>query len=446
MVTLTEKQKEAAAILTDPNARHVLLYGGGRSGKTFLTVDIILSRAMKCPESRHAFIRKYLSSLKMSVWRDTLPKICRMHCTDEEGVFNKYMYNKLFKWNQNEMILTLANGSEIYFFGLDNDERADKILGTEYCTMSFEEVNEIPEEAIQTAVSRLAQKNDLTNRVMYTMNPPNKFHWTYRTFVQGKDADGKELHNRHWYRHFRMNPRDNLENIDEVTMAFYEGMTPKKRKRFLDGEFQDDTGEGVLQREWLKYTDICDLPELSKVVVAVDPIISDSSRSDLCGIVVCALGEDGNFFVLADETLRGEPLKWATKVVTLYNDFEANYVVYESNQGGLLVEEAIHNVDKRVPCKGVRAFRSKTLRADAVAVLYHKGAVLHSREFELLEDEFCNYNGEGPSPNRMDAAVYGLLELSQGPRLLSPSVKPEPEPEKESYWLNPENDALWESA
>ena len=49
---LTERQALAQTILAGP-ATWLMLFGGGRSGKTFLLVRNIVLRALKSPASRH---------------------------------------------------------------------------------------------------------------------------------------------------------------------------------------------------------------------------------------------------------------------------------------------------------------------------------------------------------------------------------------------------------
>jgi len=447
MLELNEKQKEATVLLSDKALRHILLYGGARSGKTFIAILTLVARAMKADGTRHGVIRKFLSSLKKSCWEDTLPKVCRLLVPDPAE------YRRVFRFRANDLVLKLNNGSEICLFGLDDKERADRILGTEFSTLMFEECSELEYEAVYKALTRLAQKSSLVNRAYYTENPPSKRHWTYKLFVLGKKPDGSTVRRPHEYAHMRMNPHDNMANISEDFLEILEDMPYKQRLRFIKGEFQDDTGEGVVKRSWLRYADPRDIPDMQRIIVSVDPSISDSEEADEVGIVVAGKSKDDEFFILDDRSFQGSPLQWAAKVAMLFHEFEADSVLYESNQGGLLVENAIQNVDQSIPCTAVRAYRGKILRAESASVLYERGRVLHCRVFEELEDELCDYNGEGPSPNRLDAVVYALLELSSGPRRIVVKSRDfedavvdttELQRSQERY-LSTENEALWEA-
>jgi len=416
-------------------------------GKTFIAVLAIVTRALKAPHSRHGVIRKYLSSLKRSVWNDTLPKVCRLLAPDPK------MYAATFHFCNQDMILTLGNGSEVCLFGLDDKERADRILGMEFTTLMFEECSELDYHAVHTAMTRLAQKTELVNRAYYTENPPSKRHWSYKLFIEKTKPDGTRVRRPGAYAHMQMNPMDNTDNISEDFLEILEDMPYKQRMRFIKGEFMDDSGEGVVNRGWIKYLDPRDLPDLVRIIVAVDPSVSDSEEADEVGIVVVGKDAEDCFFVLCDGSFQGSPLKWSAKVAMLYNEFEADCVIYESNQGGLLVEQAIRNVDQAIPCKAVRAYRGKMLRAESISVLYERGRVFHCQEFSELEDELCDYNGEGKSPNRLDSVVYGLLELSSGPRRIRPKKQYDDFPDEDmdekdraqAFHMQPTNDALWEA-
>ena len=50
---LTARQQEAQRILSG-DATHLMLFGGSRSGKTFLLTRNVVMRALKAPNSRHA--------------------------------------------------------------------------------------------------------------------------------------------------------------------------------------------------------------------------------------------------------------------------------------------------------------------------------------------------------------------------------------------------------
>ena len=161
---------------------------------------------------------------------------------------------------------------------------------------------------------------------------------------------------------------------------------------------------------------VAELPcQLQTVIVALDPAATKSVTSDECGIVVVGKGEDGLYYVLHDRSDRLSPSEWASRCVQLYDLHKCNYLVYESNQGGDMVAQTLKTARKSIPLKSVHASRGKYARAEPIAALYQQGKVFHVGRHEKLEKQMCEYNPElsGGSPDRLDALVWGLTELSK---------------------------------
>ena len=157
-------------------------------------------------------------------------------------------------------------------------------------------------------------------------------------------------------------------------------------------------------------------PELTSIVVAVDPPVTATARSDACGIIVAGLGADGRAYIAADRSLQGrEPQVWARAAVRAYQEFMADRVVAEVNQGGDLVTAVLRQIDETVPVRAVRATRGKWLRAEPVAALYAEGRVAHVGVFETLEQQMLAFGADGlshgRSPDRVDALVWALTDL-----------------------------------
>lgn len=166
---------------------------------------------------------------------------------------------------------------------------------------------------------------------------------------------------------------------------------------------------------------------LCRVVVAVDPPVSSSG--DECGIIAAGLGEDGIACVLADCSLgRAQPNEWAQKVAQTAQEWGADRIIAEANQGGAMVESVLRAANNALPIKLVHASRGKVARAEPIAALYEAGKVRHCGAFPKLEDQMCGmmiggeYAGPGRSPDRADALVWALSELMLG-RSANPSVR-----------------------
>lgn len=216
------------------DAIHIMIYGGSRSGKTFIILFAIIVRACKC-RSRHVILRHTFNSVKTSVWLDTLPKVLSI-CFPRLVV----------AYNKTDYYITFPNGSELWIAGLDDEKRVEKILGKEYSTIFFNECSQLTWSAVCIALTRLAEKSDLVNKAYYDENPPSKKHWSYWLFIRGIDPETNEpIDNLEDYASMMMNPKDNIDNIDEnYIKKILDRMPLKKKKRFRDGEFIDgDDGE-----------------------------------------------------------------------------------------------------------------------------------------------------------------------------------------------------------
>jgi hypothetical protein len=159
--------------------------------------------------------------------------------------------------------------------------------------------------------------------------------------------------------------------------------------------------------------------EAERIGVGVDPSGDDGeedSGADPIGIISAFKGVDGHYYVLADKTDNGSPAKWASVAVNEYNRLDADIIVGEKNFGGAMVKHTIRTVPggKAVRYKDVTASRGKLLRAEPIVALYEQGLVHHVGHLYDLEEELTSYNGKGSSPNRLDALVWILSELSKG--------------------------------
>lgn len=412
-------------------ATHQMLYGGSRSGKTFLHCRNIFTRAIKAPKSRHAALRFRFNAAKESLALDTIPKMMA-------AAFPGLDYSL----NKSDWFFRLPNDSEIWIGGLDDKERVDKILGKEFATILLNECSQISWQARNVALTRLAQRavqvidgketEPLRLRMLYDCNPPPKSHWTYRVFHDKVDPETREgLQNTGDYDWCQINPEENIENQGDGYLNTLRAMSGRMQKRFLRGEFADATPNALFSEEAIdKWRFIAGfenkLPDMVRVAVGVDPSGSadiDNADNDAIGIVVVGLGTDGNAYVLEDATLKAGPAVWGRMAVSAYERHEADCIVGETNYGGAMVQQTIEVARKAaglrsVPFKAVTATRGKVVRAEPFSALYEEGKVRHAGVFMGLEDELCamstyGYTGSG-SPNRADALVWALAELFPG--------------------------------
>ncbi len=402
--TRTADQQNAVKLLKS-RAANILLFGGSRSGKTFILIYAIICRALQASESRHVILRYRFNAVKQSVGYDTLPKVMKL-------AFPRLRY----ELNRSDWFVRLPNGSEIWLGGLDDHDRVDKILGKEYATVYFNECSEISYHAVTTAMSRLAQRTAVPNKAFFDCNPSGKSHWSYQLFVEKIEPQGKTpLKFPERYACMQMNPQGNSANLPESyieeTLA---GLPERQRQRFLDGSWLDDMAGALWQRAMIEPFRVVNPPLLTRIVIGVDPAVTSRPDSDETGIVAAGLGTDNHYYVLGDASLQGTPAQWAAAVDDQYRYFRADRVVAEVNNGGDLIIANLRNVNPAISCRSIIATRGKLVRAEPIAALYELGRVHHVGIFPELEDQMCNYNPSTTaySPDRMDALVWALTELS----------------------------------
>lgn len=403
------------------DATHVMLYGGSRSGKTFLNLRTIMIRAL-AHKSRHAVLRFRFNHVKSSVIYDTLPKVMDL-CFP--GVADKC------KLDKSDWFYRLPNGSEIWFGGLDDKERTEKILGQEYATIFLNECSQISWSARNMAMTRLAQNTPLRLKALYDCNPPSKGHWTYRLFIEAVSPDTrKAVPDPSRYNAMLMNPAGNKQNLSEEYFRELEALPERMRLRFLLGQFQSIEDSALWTVDLLEQCRIDgELPDMQRIVIAVDPsgcAGDEDVRSDEIGIVVCGLGRDGKGYVLEDLSGRYGPADWGKVVADAFERHEADRVVAETNFGGAMVGEIVRAARPGTPFTEVRASRGKVARAEPISALFDQGKVVLSGSFPDLEDQMCAMTTAGymgsKSPDRADAMVWGLASLFPGMTKKEPAL------------------------
>jgi PBSX family phage terminase large subunit len=242
--TPTAIQKQAL-VLVKGGAKHILLFGGSRSGKTTVLVMALLFRALRFGGSRHLIYRLRAKDARSSVLRETL-----LPWLDNTIGKNRYTYLT------HESMITLYNGSEIWIGGLGDREQADKILGHEYNTIYFNEISQLSYAAVTTAYSRLAMRvPGCRNLFLYDCNPCSPLHWAYKIFIK-KQAflSGEPLAKPELYASMLLNPEGNKKHLPEDYISdILDALPEKARARFRDrawmkteGAIYDHFDEGMI--------------------------------------------------------------------------------------------------------------------------------------------------------------------------------------------------------
>jgi len=436
---LTAKQHQAIEIFSE-ECTHTLLYGGSRSTKTFTILRTIINRALAAPGSRHAVLRFRFNHVKSSIVFDTFPKMMKF-CFP----------NVKYHLDKTDWYATFPNGSELWFGGLDDKERTEKILGREFVTIFLNECSQISYSSFLIMVTRLAQKctymrdgveHEMRLKMFCDENPPAKGHWTYKLFIERKDPESrKATRYPEDYNSLLMNPVDNLENLPQSYIKNLDNLPKRQRQRFYLGLFGDESENALWTDEIIEKSKVDEHPVLVRVVVAVDPSGADDDENvnnDDIGILVAGLGTDGCGYLLEDVTLKAGPATWGSVAASAYERHTADRLIGETNYGGAMVEFVVKTANPNISYKSVHASRGKMIRAEPISALHETGKIRFVGDFPDLEDELLSSTTTGytgpKSPNRLDAFVFAMTELFPGMTVEKKEDEPISVPFTRSNW------------
>jgi phage terminase large subunit-like protein len=321
------------------------------------------------------------------------------------GLLNVIPHECVEAWNRSLGELILVNGSRFKLFSADEPER---LRGPQFHRIWADEVAAWKNrDAFDQAM--LGLRLGVSPQLIATTTPKPV-------------ALIKELAARSDVFLTRGKSEENAGNLSGGVLSElrrrYEGTRWGRQE--LDGEIVEEVEGALWRQEQLAALRIDAAPEMARVVVAIDPAVTATARSDETGIIAAGIGADGKFYVLADVSGVFTPEGWARRAHGCFVETDADLIVGEVNEGGDLIERMLRMVDEGVPFKPVRAIKSKVARAWPVAALYERGLVHHVGAFGKLEDQMCRFTGadglKRGSPDRVDALVWAIAELQQGLR------------------------------
>jgi phage terminase large subunit-like protein len=384
-----------------------MLFGAGRGwGKTRVGAEWIGWQAIKYDKSRWSVVARTIGET-----RDV--------CIEGESglleVLNRYGVVKSYNRSFSQIILT--NGSKIK--GL-SAEKPDSIRGSQCHGAWCDELSSWvrPDSWDQLQYSMRLGKNlaNFANQVIITTTPkPTRF---FRSLVDDESIVkvGGTL---------QENAANLTDSFLKTIINRYAG-TRLWRQEGL-GELLLDNPGALWTLDQIVRNRVEAVPELEKVVVAVDPATTTNSTSDETGIVVAGRGIDQRGYVLEDASCKLPADGWARLVIRLYHEYHANYVVVEDNQGGDAWEIILRQFEPTLPVQRVHpgAGNGKTVRAQPIAALYAQNrvshllrlnAATHVNELDLLEDQMITWVDKESdfSPDRIDALVHAIDALNVG--------------------------------
>lgn len=377
--------------------RFYVFYGGRDSTKSWSVAICLISLAFTNKDLLIVCAKGTMNSLSDSVKSLIENLIKHMGLEDYFRVIESEI----------ECVLT---GSRFIFKGLQNPDRLKSLEGADY--LWIEEANiDTKEKTFDTVVPTIRKPG---NKIILTFNPKFEDDFVYTRFVLNpteKDYVRKIT--------WKNNPFLSQESKDEIDRVRETDIV--KYNHIYGGELLQEVTGALWNRELIKYIYRDEYIEIvnkeysfNKIVVAVDPSVTNKITSDACGIIVAA-EDKGRYIVLEDASNIMSPEQWASKAVALFDQYKADHIVYESNQGGDLVKSILRKYSPSARVLGVHASRGKITRAEPILLLYEQDKVRHIKAFKDLEYEMITYTGDpkDKSPNRLDALVWALTDLSQ---------------------------------
>jgi phage terminase large subunit-like protein len=404
---------------------YFLLNSGRGPGKSFVLAQWALDAARRCEYQKIAYTRMTMASTDDSIIAEFKEKVEINRCEDE--------------WDIQTDSATHEDGNFIKFMGLltsSKKQSAKQKSLKDFNTWILEEGEECDDEDLFDKIDNSIRVAAHRCRVIIGYNAQHVSHMLFKRFYEGKMPDGSDVpydYNgvignvcyiwSHW--------RENKKNLNRKFIAKAEAVkrtNPMRYNWIYRGMWQRDLEGALWNWGMIESAKALDVPnaKLTKICVSLDPTVAEDGEQDDCGIVVAGKSSDGFQKTLADHTGVLTVGQWANRVISLYYQWDANAIVYEKNQGGVLIEKAIRNAARAlqktdpnirpemIKIVPVHASKGKMTRAEPIATLYEFGKVAHSTGLGKLETEMCTYTGKDgePSPGRFDANVWAHTWLS----------------------------------
>jgi len=395
-----------------PSTRYTMVTGGRGSAKSFHVSTFLLNLTYE-PGHVILFTRWTLVSAHISIIPEYLEKIDMLNLEKDFTITKQEIINN-------------TSGSRIVFRGIKTSQgtataNLKSIQGV--TTWVLDEAEEMHDEDAFDRIDLSIRHKSLPNRVVAILNPASRDHMLYGKFFAKHRADTTYIHTTY------------LDNAHNLSESFLDAAERTRQTNYLRYEHiflghWIDSASGLLwDLELIDKHRVEKTPGLKRIIVAIDPAVTTNQDSDETGLVLLSQGEDDHYYILEDNSGKYTPQEWGAVAKETADSAKADAYVAEGNQGHDLVASNLRSVDTSRRVKMVRATRGKHVRAEPIYALYERGLVHHVGQFTSLEKQMVSWNPEKgtSSPDRVDALVWGLSELSKNPdRPRSASSGPKP--------------------
>ena len=402
MSTLTIKTPKVFKPLFEDGLRYLGAHGGRGSGKSHHFAERAIDELINDPTKRIIAIREVQKSLRESAYRLLCDKI------EALGVGSRFRV-------LNDRIETFKGGG-VTFMGMQ-DHTAESIKSVE-----------------NTAIAWCEESQTLSTKSLELLRPTIRapgsqlwFGWNPRSasdpvdkLLRGSDVpkNSAVIEVNHYD-----NPWFPKELEDE--RQFDKKHSPDRYGHVWGGHYEPQAQGAIFNIANIHENRLPEAPVMGRILVSVDPAVSNTERSDEHGIVVGGIGEDKRGYLIDDVSMKGSPQQWAERAIATYDRYDADAIVVEKNQGGDMCKHTLQSVRPNIPVEMVHATRGKHVRAEPISALYAMGQISHVGTHSELEGQMCRmtsagYDGEG-SPDRVDAMVWLFSKLF--PSIITKSAK-----------------------
>lgn len=387
-------------------SRYKGAWGGRGSGKSHFFAGLIVELCLAYPGLRVLCVREVQKSLKESVKQLIEDKI------REHGLTSKF-----------DCLTTeirTPGGGIITFAGMQ-DHTADTIKSFEgYDIAWVEEAQTLSERSLELLRPTIRSSIRLPqSEIWFSWNPRNASDPVDMLLRGDHPPESAIVLRAIW--------KDNPWFPEELAQERLHDQAhrPDRYMHIWEGDYEPAAVGAIWDRASISRNRRIDYPALDRILVAVDPAVTNEAHSDEHGIVVAGVANKHGY-VLQDASLKGSPREWAVRAIAAYDEWDADAIVIEVNQGGDMVRHTLNSVRPGIHIIEVRASRGKVARAEPISSLYALDRVSHVGTFIELENQMCQmgsgrYLGEG-SPDRVDALVWAFTELFN--TLTRPAAKP----------------------
>lgn len=352
-------------------------------------------------------------------------------CADGPSGFVRAAGEEIEKFNRNEYVIYMRNGSRVVLASAD---APDRVRGWNLTGFWADEVGSWRDSTVWYEGLEFATRIGSVRRLI-TTTPRRGNKILKELLKQCDEGDADVLV-------VRASTRDNAANLSPTFLRKieqrYVGTTLGRQE--LDGEMLDEVEGALITGGLVDATRVHadDIPELDRIAVGVDPATTNKEGSDHTGILVLGIGAapkgwqppmgrvvlagTPHLYVLADYSIKGSPDAVARRVLGVVDEWDADVVAVEVNQGGDYIETTLRNVAEAeglpVPyIHAVTASKGKKARAEPVAGVWeqHRVHVLQEAPGGTadFEDDWTGWvpSETKESPDRLDGSVWAAVEL-----------------------------------